>query len=76
MEKLLKILIELRPDVDFRNNEKLIDDGLIDSFDIITLVGEINETFDIEIGAENLLPENFNSVSAMMKLIERIQTDN
>jgi D-alanine--poly(phosphoribitol) ligase subunit 2 len=75
MEKLLNILTELRPDVDFIKNQNLIDDGIIDSFDIICLVGEINDTFEIEIGAENLLPENFNSANAIMKLIERLQNE-
>ena len=75
MEKLLQILTELRPDVDFSNNFKLIDEGIIDSFDIITLVGELKETFDIEIGVENLLPENFNSAEAMLKMIERLQNE-
>jgi acyl carrier protein len=59
----------LRPDVDFKNNDTLIDDGILDSFDIIALVGELNENFNIEIGVEDLLPENFNSAAAMMKLI-------
>jgi D-alanine--poly(phosphoribitol) ligase subunit 2 len=73
MEKLVQVLSGLRPDVDFINNNKLIDDGIIDSFDIITLVGELNENFDIEIGVEDLVPENFNSATAMMRLIERLQ---
>jgi D-alanine--poly(phosphoribitol) ligase subunit 2 len=76
MEELLKILSELRPDVDFEQNEKLIDDGILDSFDIITLVGEINEHFEIEIRVEDLLPENFNSVKAMMALISQLSDEN
>jgi D-alanine--poly(phosphoribitol) ligase subunit 2 len=75
MEKLLRILSELRPDVDFRNNNKLIDDGVIDSFDIISLVGEINENYEVEIGAEDLLPENFNSATAMLNLISRLKDE-
>ena len=72
MEKLLEILSQLRPDVDFEDNKALIDDGVIDSFDIVALVGEINEEFDVDIGVEHLLPENFNSVDAMLALIGRL----
>ncbi|HHX74510.1 MAG TPA: acyl carrier protein [Firmicutes bacterium] len=74
-KKLLAILTELNPDVDFAGEENLIADGLLDSFDIIALVGELNDTFDIEIGLEHLLPENFNSVAAMMKLIKKLQAE-
>lgn len=73
MEKILKILQEIRPDVDFINAKKLIDDNILDSFDIISIVGEFNETFDIEINVEDLEPENFNTVEAMQKLIDKLQ---
>jgi len=75
MEKLLEILSDVRPDVDFTQTKDLIDDGILDSFDIVMLVGEINEAFDISIGVENLVPENFNSVEAMMRLITRLQNE-
>ena len=71
METLLKILEELHPDVDFENCETLIDDNILDSFDIVTLVGEINEEYDINIPPEELIPENFNSKS-IYALIERL----
>lgn len=73
MEKILAILKEIRPDVDFENEEKLIDDNVLDSFDIISIVGEFNDAFDIEINVEDLEPENFNTVKAMKELIERLQ---
>ena len=73
MEILRQILTELRPDVDFENNTLLIDDHILDSFDIVSLVGELNDRFNIEIGVEHLLPSNFNSVASMMKLIEQLQ---
>jgi acyl carrier protein len=73
MEKLLKILSELRPDIDFGSTEALIDNQILDSFDIVSLVGELNDSFDIEIGVEDLLPANFNSAAAIFKLIERLQ---
>lgn len=72
-EQLMKILEELRPDVDFTVEKALIDDGVLDSFDIVSLVGELNDNFDIEINVEDLLPENFNSADAMIELIVRMQ---
>lgn len=75
MERLLKILNELRPEVDFSSETALIDDGILDSFDMVALVTEINDEFDVRIGIENLVPENFNSVSSIMELIERLQEE-
>ncbi len=76
MEQLYEILEGVRADVDFRNgNQKLIDDAVLDSFDIIAIVGEINEAFDVEISVEELLPENFNSPEAMMELIKKLQEE-
>ena len=75
MEELLEILGELRPDVDFENETALITDGILDSFDIVALVGELNDAFDIEIKPNNLVPDNFNSAEAMMALIERLQDE-
>lgn len=73
MEQLMEILNELRPDVDFENETALIEDGILDSFDIVALVGELNDAFDIEIKPNDLVPENFNSAKAMMNLIEQLQ---
>lgn len=72
-EELMKILNELRPDVDFEKEEEMIDGGILDSFDIVSLVGELNDHFDIEIQVEDLLPENFNSAKAMLELVSRMQ---
>ncbi len=66
---LLEILTELHPDADFENCETLVDDKILDSFDIISLVSEVNEEFDVVISAEKIIPENFNSVDAMSKMI-------
>jgi len=71
MEKLMAILTDIRPDVDFDKEDKLIDNAVLDSFDIITIVGEINETFDININVGDLLPENFNTASAIWALIQK-----
>lgn len=75
MDELMEILEELRSDVDFEKETALIDDGVLDSFDIVALVGELNEAFDIEIKPNNLVPENFNSANAMMALIEQLQDE-
>lgn len=68
MEKLVDILKELRPDIDIES-KSLVDDGMLDSFDIVTLVGELTDAFSIDIGVEDIVPENFNSVDAIMALI-------
>lgn len=73
MDKLLEILTQLRPDVDFESCDTLIDDGILDSFDIVSLVGQINDVFDVDINVEDLLPENFNSADAMLELIKVLQ---
>ena len=62
---LLEILEETRPDVDFEGEEALIDDKILGSFDIISIVSEINDEFDIKVKATDLVPENFNTVDAM-----------
>ncbi len=75
MDELKEILSEIRPDLDFDAEKHLIDDGLLDSFDIISIVGEINTEFDVEINVEYLLPENFNSMEAMYELICKLQDE-
>lgn len=75
MEKLLKILNDLHPDVDFENNDSLIDDGILDSLDIVSLVTEIYAEFDVTIPAEEIVPENFNSAQALMDLITKIDEE-
>lgn len=72
MEELLSILKELHEDVDFEAEENLVDDGILDSLDIVTLITEINDAFDISIPAEEIIPENFNSASAIWSLIEKL----
>ena len=74
-EQLLALLDEIRPDVEFEKETKLIDDGILDSFDIISIVNELNEHYDIEIDVDDLEPENFNSVEAMLELIQTLQNE-
>ena len=61
MDELIEILENLHPEVDFETCTTLIDDKILDSFDIISIISEINETFDVVIPAEEIIPENFNS---------------
>ena len=75
MDELMQILEELRPDVDFENETALITDGVLDSFDIVALVGELNDAFDIEIKPTDLIPENFNSAEAILALVEKLQDE-
>ena len=72
-EKLLEILEDVRPDVDFENEDQLVDGNILDSFDIITIVGEIKNAFGINITVTDFVPENFNSVE---KIIECIGLEN
>ena len=73
MEQLLEILSAVNPDIDFENCETLIDDGLLDSFAILEIVAEINDAFDVEITAPEIIPENFNSAKALWAMIQRLQ---
>lgn len=71
MEELLEILSELHPDIDFKSQEHLIDAKILDSFDIVAIISEIADRFDITISAEEIIPENFNSAEAIYSLIEK-----
>ena len=74
MEQLIEIMQNLHPDVDFETYDGLVDDGILDSLDIVTLITDINDAFDVSIPAEEILPENFNSANALWELIERLDT--
>ncbi len=75
MEALLEILKELHPEIDFETCDTLIDDKILDSFDIVTIISEINTEYDVAIPAEEIIPENFNSAEALYDLIERLQDE-
>ena len=72
MEKIISILKSIRSDIDFEKETKLIDDNILDSFDIVSIVGELCEEFDITITPDEMEPENFNSAQAIHALVERL----
>ena len=75
MEALLEILSDLHPEVDFESCDTLIDDEILDSFDIVTIVAEIDAEYDVQIPAVELTPENFNSAEALWALIEKLDEE-
>ena len=72
MDKILEILRSIRDDIDFENETKLIDDNVLDSFDIVSIVGELSDEYDITITVDEMEPENFNSAAAIHALVERL----
>ena len=74
-EGILGILEELHADVDFETQEKLVDDKILDSFDLVTLVTELGEEFDVQITAKDFVPQNFNSVQRLTEMILRLMDE-
>lgn len=75
MEQLLEILENLKPGVEFEGKSGLIDNGVLTSLDIVTLVADLDDEFDIDISVTDIVPENFNSAEAMMAMIQRLQDE-
>ena len=75
MEELLKLLKNIKPGVNFEENEHLIDEEALDSFDIVSIVAAIDEEFDVQIGAGDIIPENFNSAKAIYALIQKLEEE-
>ena len=75
MDELLEILSDLHPDIDFTTQENLIDDMILDSFDIVTLISEISENLDVTITADHIIPDNFNSAEALYALIQKLEDE-
>lgn len=75
MDEIIEILSDLHPDIDFENENNLVDNKILDSFDIVSLIAEINDNFDIAISAEEITPENFNSAQNIWALVERLMED-
>lgn len=75
MDELLKVLERIKPEVDFVNEKALVDDEILDSFDIIAILHEINSAFEVGITVGELMPENFNSLEAIWDLIQKAQEE-
>lgn len=73
MEELLKLLSEIRPDVDFENETALIDDGILDSFDVVSIISELDDVFGVQIRITELDPENFNSLDSIWNLVQSLK---
>ena len=73
MDELLELLEDIKPTVDFRTCTGLIDDGYLDSVDILSIVSELNDAFGIEISPVDIVPENFNSAQALWNMVERLK---
>lgn len=73
MEKLLEILKGIRPDVDFANETSLIDDGILDSFDVVSIISELDDAFGVQVRINELDPENFNSAEAIWNLVQELK---
>lgn len=73
MEKLLELLKNIRPDVDFENETSLIDDGVLDSFDVVSIISELDDEFGVQVKINELDPENFNSVESIWNLVQKLQ---
>ena len=73
MKKLLEALEEVRDDIDFANEEHLVEDGLLDSLDLTRIIASLDEAFDIHIPAGEIEPENFDSMSAILDMVHRYQ---
>lgn len=75
MDELIDILKEIHPDVDYATETNLVDGKILDSFDIISLVSEIADKFDVVVSAEHMIPENFNSAQAIWDLIRKLEDE-
>lgn len=75
MEELLEILGDIQPDADYDTCTTLIDDGILDSFAILSIVGELEDAFDIKITPAEIIPENFNSAQSLWAMVQKLQGD-
>lgn len=73
MEKIVEILKDIDDSIQWEKEQGLIDRGLLDSFGVIALVSELEDSFSIEIEAGEMVPENFNSVEAISDMVQRLQ---
>lgn len=73
MEALMEILKEMHPEVDFEKEQNLVGDMILDSFDLVSLISEVEEAYEVRISAKDIVPENFNSARSMYAFIERLK---
>lgn len=71
MEKIMEILNGIRPEFDFSTSQDFIEDGYLDSFDLVTLVTELDQTFDISIDGLDIVPENFTSLETIANVVKK-----
>ena len=76
MEKLLEILEDIQPDADYETCTTLIDDGILDSFAILSIVAELEDVFGISVTPAEMVPENFNSAQALWAMVQRLSEEN
>jgi len=72
MERLIEILEEIKEDIDYENETSLIDDELLDSFDILQIISALDEEYDISIPASMIVPQNFNSAEALWNMVQEL----
>ena len=73
MKEIVELLNEVKPGFDYESETALVDDGILDSLDIISVIAEISDCFDVEVSSEYITPENFNSADAIQKMIMEIK---
>lgn len=75
MDDLIKILLEVKPNVDYKKEKALVDDGIIDSLDIVSIISELSDAYDVVIPSTEITPENFNSAESIHEMVERLKED-
>lgn len=75
MDKVIEILESVKPGVDYKNEKSLVDNGILESFDIITIISKLNDEFDIEFSVNEVIPENFNSAEALYKIVCKLEEE-
>ena len=75
MDKVIEILESVKPGVDYKNEKSLVDNGILESFDIITIISKLTDEFDIEFSVNEVIPENFNSAEALYKTVCKLEEE-
>lgn len=70
LNEIIEILQSVHSEIDYTKEKNLIDSRIFDSFDVVNVVGELMDAFDVEITAEHMIPENFNSVEAICEMVK------